>query len=44
MLSFNITLILSSYTLVVGIANSVVYSVLVPLSEASGVPISTLNQ
>ncbi|KIX03955.1 uncharacterized protein Z518_07508 [Rhinocladiella mackenziei CBS 650.93] len=38
------TVSVNVYTLVVGIANSVVYSVLVPLSEASGVSISALNQ
>lgn len=35
---------LPRYTLFAGIACSVVYSVLVPLSEASGVSIDALNQ
>jgi len=34
----------SSYVLFVGISGSVVYSVIVPLSEASGVSVSALNQ
>lgn len=33
-----------SYTLFTGIGTSVVYSVLVPLSEATGVSVGTLNQ
>ncbi|KAL2216310.1 MFS transporter [Thermoascus aurantiacus ATCC 26904] len=38
------TVCVSVYTLFAGIACSVVYSVLVPLSEASGVSIDALNQ
>jgi hypothetical protein len=33
-----------SYVLFAGIATSVVYSVLVPLSEETGIPVATLNQ
>lgn len=33
-----------SYTLFAGIATSVVYSVLTPLSEATNLPVSTLNE
>ncbi|KAF9883789.1 hypothetical protein FE257_002773 [Aspergillus nanangensis] len=38
------TICVSSYTLFVGIASSVVYSVLVPLSEETGVSVNTLNE
>ncbi|RJE17977.1 Mfs transporter [Aspergillus sclerotialis] len=38
------TVCVSGYTLVSGIACSVVYSVLVPLHEASGVSVNTLNE
>jgi hypothetical protein len=36
--------LLISYTLFAGIATSVVYSVIIPLSEATGLPVSTLNE
>ncbi|KAJ5974088.1 hypothetical protein N7481_011298 [Penicillium waksmanii] len=38
------TICVSTYTLFAGIATSVVYSVLTPLSEATGLPVSTLNE
>ncbi|KAE8151050.1 major facilitator superfamily domain-containing protein [Aspergillus avenaceus] len=38
------TVCVSVYTLFIGIGCSVVYSVLVPLSEATGVGVSTLNE
>ncbi|KAE8308351.1 putative MFS transporter [Aspergillus transmontanensis] len=38
------TICVSSYTLFAGIASAVVYSVLVPLSEETGVSVSTLNE
>ncbi|KAJ8100149.1 hypothetical protein POJ06DRAFT_238877 [Lipomyces tetrasporus] len=38
------TVCVSSYTLFIGIASSVVYSVLVSLSEEAGIPVATLSQ
>ncbi|KAL1967169.1 hypothetical protein VTN77DRAFT_3460 [Rasamsonia byssochlamydoides] len=38
------TICVSAYTLFTGIACALIYSVLVPLSEETGIPVATLNQ